>query len=72
MWVSVKINSYKFRFQAVLMLSLIRDSETGCAFILCHNFEQEDGEHIQGESVKVMRLGAHLLTFTVDCQGQKV
>jgi hypothetical protein len=33
-------------------------------------FEQEDAEHIRGESIKIMRLGAHRLTFTVDGQGK--
>jgi hypothetical protein len=30
--------------------------------------KQEDVERIRGESIKIMRLGAHRLTFTVDCQ----
>ena len=32
--------------------------------------EQEDAERIRGECIKIMRLGAHRLTFTVDCQGK--
>jgi len=31
-------------------------------------FEQEDAEHVRGGSIKIMRLGAHRLTFTVVCQ----
>ena len=33
-------------------------------------FEQEDAEHIRAESIKIMRLGTHRLTFTVECQGK--